>query len=139
MMARNSTVRSRTSAPGSAAEWLSRAKGSLVQAKQPKAAEGYWEDLCYLAHQAAEKALKAVYQQNHWLFHYTHDIEELVTGLGENGMRVPDAVKDAVILTRYAVHTRYPGVCEPVKKREYQRAVRLAQGVLDWAEPLITK
>ena len=33
--------------PGTPAEWISRARGSLAQAQQPKAEAGYWEDLCY--------------------------------------------------------------------------------------------
>ena len=127
----------RNAIPGSPADWLSRARGSLAQAKQPKAPDGYWEDLCFLAHQAAEKALKAVYQQHHWLFHYTHDIEELVTGLEAKRVRLPRLVKDAAMLTKYAIHTRYPGMSEPVTKQEYETAVRLAQAVVDWAAPLI--
>lgn len=127
----------RSAAPGTSADWISRAKGSLAQAKQPKAPEGYWEDLCYLAHQAAEKALKAVYQQFGWSFQYTHDIEELVTGLDTQGLQLPARVKEAVVLTRYAIHTRYPGMCDPVTEREYKTAVRLAQATVDWAETLI--
>ena len=123
--------------PGSPADWLARAKGSLAQAKQPKAPDGYWEDLCFLAHQATEKALKAVYQQSQWLFRYTHNIEELVTGLAAKGLQIPRAVQDAVVLTKHAVSTRYPGVSDPVTKREYETAVRLAQAVVDWATPLI--
>ena len=39
----------------------------------PKGA--FLEDLCYHAQQAAEKALKAVYRRNGWMFRYTHDLE----------------------------------------------------------------
>ncbi len=48
--------------PGSPQEWLARAKGSLALAQQSKVEEAFWEDQCFLAQQAAEKALKAVYQ-----------------------------------------------------------------------------
>ena len=49
-------------APGSPQDWLSRAKGKLLLARQSLPEGGYWEDLCYMAQQAAELAVKAVYQ-----------------------------------------------------------------------------
>ena len=36
----------------------------------------FYEDLCFHAQQAVEKALKAVYQHNRWVFRYTHDLDE---------------------------------------------------------------
>jgi HEPN domain-containing protein len=39
-------------------DWLVRAKSSLALAKQAKPQEAFWEDQCFLAQQAAEKALK---------------------------------------------------------------------------------
>ena len=125
--------------PGTSAEWISRAQGSLAQAKQPKAEAGYWEDLCFLAQQAAEKAIKAVYQQHEWPFQYTHDIEVLLGELESHGIPTPGNVKKAVTLTKYAFRTRYPGMSEPVTKREYQKAVRLAEHVVLWAETLLNE
>ena len=49
------------SIPGNVQDWLVRAKGHLALVKQPKPAGAFWEDQCFLAQQAAEKALKAVY------------------------------------------------------------------------------
>ena len=49
--------------PGSAADWLARAKGDLALAEIPLPKGAFYEDLCFHAQQAAEKALKAVYQQ----------------------------------------------------------------------------
>lgn len=60
-----------------ARQWLARAQGSLVLARQPKPESAFWADLCYLAQQSAEKALKAVY---YWIdrpHRFTHDLEEL--------------------------------------------------------------
>ena len=45
---------------GSPQDWLRRAKGNLARAKQPKPKEAFWEDFCFDAQQAAEKAVKAV-------------------------------------------------------------------------------
>jgi HEPN domain-containing protein len=125
------------SIPGSVQDWLVRAKGHLALAKQPKPEGAFWEDQCFLAQQAAEKALKAVYQHRGLLFRYTHDLEELGKGLEDHGVPIPPLVKEAIILTRYAFETRYPGPFEPVTAEEYQEAVRLATAVVDWADGII--
>ena len=123
--------------PGSSREWLARAKGSLALAKQSKVKEAFWEDQCFLAQQAAEKALKAVYQSRGLPFRYIHDLEELGKGLEDAGVEVPSEVKEAIVLTRYAVETRYPGIVEPVTEEEYLQAVSLAQGVVAWAGKIL--
>jgi len=48
-------------APGSPQEWLSRAKGDLAMARVPLPEGVFYEDLCFHAQQAAEKAFKGVY------------------------------------------------------------------------------
>lgn len=50
--------------PGSPAEWLARARGDLALARVPLPAGGFYEDLCFHAQQAAEKAIKAVYRRH---------------------------------------------------------------------------
>jgi len=122
------------SIPGSVQDWLVRAKGHLALAQQPKPAGAFWEDQCFLAQQAAEKAIKAVYQHQELPFRYTHDLEEPGKGLEDHGVPIPPVVKEAVILTRYAFETRYPGPFEPVTAEEYHEAVRLATSVVAWAE-----
>lgn len=123
--------------PGSPLDWLVRAQGSLVLAKQPKPEGAFWEDQCFLAQQAAEKALKAIYQHKGLLFRYTHDLEELGKGLEDSGVPIPPVVKEAIVLTRYAFETRYPGPFEPVTEEEYREAVRLAEAVVAWAEKVM--
>ena len=122
------------SIPGSVQDWLVRATGHLALAQQPKPAGAFWEDQCFLAQQAAEKAIKAVYQHQELPFRYTHDLEELGKGLEDHGVPIPPVVKEAAILTRYAFETRYPGPFEPVTAEEYHEAVRLATAVVAWAE-----
>ena len=98
--------------------WLDRSKSSLSLARQPKPDQAHWADLCYLAQQAAEKAVKAVYRLREQPFRFTHSLEELGRGLEEAGVDLPDVVREAVVLTRYAVETRYPGIAEPVTKAD---------------------
>ena len=72
-------------------------------------------------------------------FPYTHDLAELVDLATKTGRRIPKAVRDADRLTRFAVITRYPGVVEPVTRKEYQRAVKIAEAVVHWAEKQIAQ
>lgn len=125
--------------PGSPQEWVARARGDLALARAPLPPGGFYEDLCFHAQQAAEKALKAVYLHCGWIFRYVHDLEELITGLRQNGLCVPETVEDAVVLTSYAFEARYPGLAEPVAEEEYRHAIELAQRVVGWAEETIAR
>lgn len=120
--------------PGSAEEWLARARADLALAKAPLPAGALYEDLCFHAQQAAEKALKAVYQRHGWTFRYVHDLKELLAGLRDKGLVVPDNLEEATRLTSYAFQFRYPGVEESVTAQEYERSIALAGDVVQWAE-----
>jgi len=67
-------------------------------------------------------------------FPYVHDLAQLITLLQEEGQTVPDDVKEAGRLTRYAVFTRYPGLEDPVTKEDHERAVEIAERVVAWVE-----
>ncbi len=126
-------MRSDSQTPGSASEWLARAKGDLALAKSPLPDGAFLEDYCFHAQQAAEKGLKAIYQRHEWPFRYTHDLEELTSGLERLGLSVPAAVVDAIALTSFAWESRYPGFGEPVTAEEYNDAIRHAEAVVAWA------
>jgi HEPN domain-containing protein len=83
-----------------------------------------YEDLCFPAQQAAEKSLKAIYQHFGKRFRYTHDLDELITGLRNEGIIIPIEVTDAALLTSYAWEARYPGLTEPVTEEEFLEALR---------------
>lgn len=123
--------------PGSTADWLARARGDLALARVPLPEGGFYEDLCFHAQQAAEKALKAVYVSRSWTFRYIHDLEELITGLQQGGVDIPEEIQQAVILTSYAFESRYPGIDDPVTNEEHAQAVALAERVLRWVETLV--
>lgn len=106
-------------------------------AKVEKPEEAVWEDLCFNAQQAAEKALKAVLQHKGIVFRYVHDLDEFIIQLEKNGVEVPDDVKQAVRLNRYAFETRYPGYFEPVTEEDHGRALQIAERVFTWAEGVI--
>jgi len=122
---------------GSAEDWLARAEGDLALAKVPLPERAFYEDLCFHAQQAAEKALKAVYQYYGKRFRYTHDLDELITGLKDEGITVPPEVVDAALLTSYAWEARYPGLSEPATIEEYREALHQAEFVIRWAKEII--
>ncbi len=122
--------------PDDPREWLNRARSNLSRAKS-KIPEAYLEDLCFDAQQAAEKAIKAVLMKKGIAFPYVHDLVRLLTLLEEAGETIPESVRQAEDLTRYAVVTRYPGLTEPVTEAHYQEAVASAEAVVQWVEKKI--
>lgn len=122
--------------PDDPLEWLNRARSNLALAKS-RIPEAYLEDLCFEAQQAAEKAIKAVMIRCNIEFPYVHDLARLLSLLEEEGEEIPEVVRKAEELTRYALVTRYPGIARPVSEQEYAEAVAIAEAVVRWAEERI--
>lgn len=122
--------------PSDPREWLFRAHSNLKIARITDP-EVLLEDLCFDAQQCAEKAIKAVFVYRGTPFPLIHDLDELLRRLEASGLKIPKYVRDADELSRFAVQTRYPGMADPVTKREYRRAIRIAEAVLRWAERLV--
>jgi HEPN domain-containing protein len=119
--------------------WLLHAKSNLNLAEKGGKLKGVlFEDLCFNAQQAAEKALKSVCLAKGLDFPKTHSIVHLVDILETSGVPVPETVRDTDVLTQYAVQSRYPSWAEEVTKQEYQEALELAARVVFWAESAIT-
>lgn len=117
-------------------EWLNRAQSNLVLAKS-LVPHIYLEDYCFNAQQAAEKAIEAVMVLRGIEFPYIHDLTRLMSMLEASGETIPDPVRRAAVLTRFAAQTRYPSVEEPVTEQEYTEAIAIAEAVLHWAEDRI--
>lgn len=119
--------------PDDPREWMNRAKSNLVLARN-RLPDVYLEDLCFDAQQAAEKAIKAFLIHLDLCFPYTHDLTDLLTLVEGAGRKVPEDVKRAGILSDYAIESRYLGLAEPVTQEEYERAVSIAEKVVQWVE-----
>ena len=65
-------------------------------------------------------------------FPHVHDLARLVSLLEQHGETVPESVREAEELTKYAVAARYPGLTEPASRADYEVAVRTAETVLEW-------
>ncbi len=122
---------------GSPEDWLRYARSDLEIAHVAPSADMMLESLCFHAQQTAEKALKAVLIHVDIEFPRTHSIPRLLDLLPPD-IEIPQGVQDAASLTDYAVFSRYPGDLEPVDGEEYQDAIRLAEGVLNWSEEVIS-
>ena len=125
-------------APDDPREWLNRAMSNLALAES-KIPGTYLEDLCFEAQQAAEKAIKAVMIRRNIEFSYVHDLAHLLSMLEEAGEEIPEGVRRAEALTRYALITRYPGIARPVSEQEYAEAVAVAKEVVRWADEQIRR
>ncbi len=122
---------------GSAENWLTRARSSLALAMVDKPPGCLWEDLCFHAQQAAEKAIKAVLVHHGLHFRFVHDINELLSGLQQAGVEVPPSFREAGTLNEFAVMTRYPGTYEAVSEVDYRKAIAIADSVLEWAARVV--
>jgi HEPN domain-containing protein len=90
--------------------------------------------LVFHAQQAAEKAIKALLIHHQVEFPRTHVMAILLNLCARAGYQIPENINDALVLTRYAVATRYPGQEEPVSRDEAREAALIATNVLAWVE-----
>ncbi len=121
--------------------WLERARSNLARARMGRQSPDIlYEDLCFDAQQAAEKALKGLLLYLNLEYPRTHSIGHLLSLLERRGkLDVPPLIREAVTLTDYAVTTRYPGDWDPVDEEEYLEAVRLAEATYNWVWQEIEK
>jgi HEPN domain-containing protein len=114
-------------------QWLSRAQSNLDRARAGKVRDTIlYEDLCFDCQQAAEKSLKAMLVAYDKESPHTHIIAHLLETLEQSGLEIPEDVKSSSDLTEYAVHTRYPGLYEPVTAKEFREALAVAEHVHEW-------
>lgn len=116
--------------------WIERAESNLAKAAAGKTDEKIlFEDLCFDCQQAVEKSLKALLVLYDHEPVITHSLSLLLSNISEHlQIEIPEFVNESVILTDYAVQTRYPGFYEPVTEDEYLTALRIATDVLNWVK-----
>ncbi|MBI4567233.1 MAG: HEPN domain-containing protein [Planctomycetes bacterium] len=110
------------------------ARSDLALASIPLPRHVRFAALCFHAQQAAEKAVKAIYIKNGWIFPFVHDLGALVTGLSDHGVMIPPEIRQSALLTRHAIRTRYSGMGDSVAEEDWRKAVRIAEDVVRWAE-----
>ena len=107
--------------------WLVRAKSSLSRARAGRISpEVLWEEPCFDAQQAAEKALKALLVALGIPFPKTHDLERLLE-LIRPRIPVPLELEALVRLNPFAVASRYPGDLPEATEEDWREALALAE------------
>ena len=113
--------------------WLDRAKSSLEIAGTRNSNLVYYEDLCYQAQQAAEKAIKGLLIYYKVEPQFTHNIGVLLDELGAH-VKITDEIKETIKLTKYAVQTRYPGEYDDTTKEDYEESLVIAKKCVEWVQ-----
>lgn len=105
----------------------------MPELRQEKWKTGFFSKTCAtMLSRRQKRHLKPCVSPLNISFPWTHSIAELLTLLENNGVDIPEIVKEAEILTVYATDTRYPGDWEPVEEEEYIEALRHAKTIFDW-------
>lgn len=117
-----------------AEEWLRRSHSNLARCRLTTTDEIYFEDLCFDAQQAAEKAIKAVFVLHGKRFPLTSDLGELLESLESFITEIPEQVRQAVELNDYAEVTRYPNWGGKVTEDEFVKALSLAEAVVGFVD-----
>jgi HEPN domain-containing protein len=114
--------------------WLAYARSDLDAAhallRDP---EHYPRQVCFLAQQSAEKALKALLVSLDIEFPRTHDLDRLRESVPP-GWRVKAEFPQLYALSIWAVESRYPGDLPEVVESDAQQALRLAERILQVIE-----
>jgi HEPN domain-containing protein len=120
--------------PERSRDWFRQAEADLSHARNSRD-QGDWSWAAFASHQAAEKAIKAVFQKRH-LDAWGHTVSILLAGLPEPARPGADLVDKAKELDKHYVPTRYPNGLEqgaPVDfytRAEAERAIALAEEIV---------
>jgi HEPN domain-containing protein len=123
-------------------DWLDQARWDLGHAGRALDDQDF-EWACFAAQQAAEKAVKAVYQR-HGGEAWGHAVSVLLQGL--EGFEVPGSLLDSAReLDQHYVPTRYPNAHPEgaphafYTQRQAERAVGYAEEIIAWCEGLLAR
>ncbi len=118
-------------AQNEARRWLRYAQEDLAGAEQIVAQEDFApRHACWLAQQAAEKAIKAVLVFLQIDFPKSHDLD-LLRNLVPDGWQLKLRHPDLADLTEWAIEARYPGDWPDSVEADARCAIRQARAVLE--------
>jgi HEPN domain-containing protein len=112
--------------------WLDRAKSSLAISRIKSDENIFYEDLCFQAQQAVEKALKGLLIFFNVDPERTHNLVSLIKELSKY-IAIPKEINETAILNDYAVQTKYPSDYTPIEE-EYNNAILMAENCVKWIE-----
>jgi HEPN domain-containing protein len=113
---------------------LERAKSDLRALRVLMADEGMLDDVVgFHAQQAIEKALKVALVLADIDFPRSHDLRELADIAVDNGLAVPESIREARWLTPWAAQLRYE-MLEPLDR---DAALSVAGDAIEWASAML--
>ena len=119
-------------------KFMNIAWGDLEYAKVPISGRMRAANSCYMAHQAAEKALKAYIiflgEDPPW----KHDLELLLKRIKFFGIVVPLNVDSSVAILNPFGGVRYPGDDPDPDSSERQLSIESAEIIVQWVEDCMT-
>lgn len=125
-----------------AADWMRQAKRDLQHAGDDLKG-GYFEWACFSAHQAAEKAVKALFQHLHGEAR-GHSITAMLKALASRAT-IPEDLRDAAVrLDRLYIPTRYAHAfasgapADFFGENDAREAIRDAAAIVDFCEGRIS-
>jgi len=119
-------------------DWLWQANRDLDQARASAKGE-FYEWACFASQQAAEKALKALFQHR-GADAWGHLLADLVGALPADIVVPPDLMEQAKELDKHYIAPRYPNALphgapgQSYTKREAERAIENAERILRFCE-----
>lgn len=129
--------------PERSQDWFRQAKRDLESAKI-QLENAFFEWACFIAQQAAEKAVKAAYQKlgaETW----GHSVSDLLKGLKEKINVSNDLIDRAKQLDKFYIPARYPngwvsGIpAEYINKEDAQNAISNSKKILQFCKSILAK
>jgi len=123
-------------------DWLEQAERDLKQAKH-SLRDKIYEWACFCAQQAAEKAIKALYERLHGEA-WGHSVSKLLTKLPRNSKPPEELIDKAITLDRYYIQTRYPNGFDAGAPKDYftqrdaKEAVEYAAEIIEFCKNKIS-
>ncbi|MBA2691074.1 MAG: HEPN domain-containing protein [Rubrobacter sp.] len=110
--------------------WLRYARDDLRSAEILLVESGVPRNSCFLAQQAAEKSIKAIFVALQIDFPFTHDLNRLLDLLPED-WEMKEKLPGLTDLSDWAVEPRYPGDMPEATEDDAREAVRMAREVYE--------
>ncbi|MBI2821812.1 MAG: HEPN domain-containing protein [Acidobacteria bacterium] len=123
-------------------DWMNQARGDLDHARHASE-DGFYDWACFSCQQAAEKAVKAVFQsmgQEGW----GHSVADLLRELDRSRSVPQDLIRGALELDKAYIPTRYPNAHPSGAPRdlytedEASRLFQHAQRIVEWCQNLLS-
>ncbi|MEW5784636.1 MAG: HEPN domain-containing protein [Bacillota bacterium] len=122
-------------------DWMKQAEADIRHARNSVNLHDY-EWACFSAQQAAEKAVKAVFQQLH-AEAWGHSVSILLTSLPAETNVSPDLVEKAKVIDKYYIPARYPNGFDTGAPTDYftaaegNAAVEIASEIIEFCKNLL--